>query len=112
MTNAVNDRSHQEFQDLLGAAAFGTLTEEEGILLREHLDICPECRRELSEFQIIASALPLTLDEMQPSPRLRNRILAVVQHEPRVEEPAPVTPAPCRMLVQVQSGRVLRFTRC
>jgi len=94
VTNAVDDRSHQEFKDLLSAAAFGTLTEEEGILLREHLDTCLECRRELSEFQIIASALPLTLDEMQPSPRLRNRLLAVVQHEHRVVEPTAVTPAP------------------
>lgn len=94
MTNAVNDRSHQECQDLLSAAAFGTLTEEEGILLREHLDICPECRRELSELQVIASALPLTLDEIPPSPRLRNRILAVVQHEHRTAEPATITPTP------------------
>lgn len=94
MTNTVNDRSPQEFKDLLSAAAFGTLTEEEGILLREHLDTCLECRRELSEFQIIASVLPLTLNEMQPSPRLRNRLLAVVQHEHRMVEPIAVTPAP------------------
>ncbi len=94
MTSATNARSHQEFKDLLSAAAFGTLTEEEGILPREHLGTCLECRRELSEFQIIASVLPLTLDELQPSPRLRNRLLAVVQHEHRVVEPAPVTPVP------------------
>lgn len=89
-----NDRTHEEFQDLLSAAAFGTLTEEEGILLREHLARCAECQRELNDFQFIAAALPLTLDELQPAPQLRNRILAIVQHEHRSSDPATSTSPP------------------
>lgn len=95
-----NDRTHEEFQDLLSAAAFGTLTDEERTILRGHLDTCPECRRELSDFQFIAAALPITLDELEPAPQLRNRILAIVQHEHRVSqptaapEPRPIQPTP------------------
>lgn len=85
-------RTHEEFQDLLAAAAFGTLTDEEWAILRGHLDGCAECQRELSDFQFIAAALPLTLDELQPEPQLRNRILAIVQHEHRSTGPSLAAP--------------------
>lgn len=94
MPNTVNNRTHEEFQDLLAAAAFGTLTDEEWVTLRAHLETCAECQRELSDFRAIAAALPLTLDERQPAPQLRNRILAMVQHDHRMAEPAPATSAP------------------
>lgn len=94
MPNTVNDRTHEEFQDLLAAAAFGTLTDGEWSALRAHLETCAECQRELSDFRTIAAALPLTLDERQPAPQLRNRILAMVQHEHRIAEPTPATSAP------------------
>ncbi len=93
MANNVNHRPHEEYQDLLAAAAFGTLTDEEHAILREHLDTCEECQNELRDFQFIASALPITLDEREPGPQLRNRILAVVQHEHRVAQP-PQVPEP------------------
>lgn len=88
MPETVYDRNHEEFQDLLAAAAFGTLTDEEWATLRGHIDACAECQRELRDFQFIAAALPLTLDELQPEPQLRNRILAIVQHEHRSTEPS------------------------
>lgn len=87
MPNEVNDRPHEPFQDLLAAAAFGTLTGEEWASLRGHLDTCTECRAELADFQVIAGALPVTLDEREPSPRLRNRILVLVQQEHRPSDP-------------------------
>lgn len=87
-------RTHEEFQELLAAAAFGTLTDDEWASLRGHLDGCAECRAELSDFQFIAAALPLTLDELQPEPQLRNRILAMVQHEHRSTEPPTATAPP------------------
>lgn len=94
MPDTVNDRTHEEFQDLLAAAAFGTITDEEWVKLRGHLDECAECQRELGDFQFIAAVLPLTLDERQPELRLRNRILAMVQHEHRSPEPSTATVQP------------------
>jgi hypothetical protein len=89
LANQVNDRPHEPFQDLLAAAAFGTLTDEEWASLREHLETCPDCRAELADFQVIAGALPVTLDDQEPPARLRNRILVLVQQEHRVNPEAP-----------------------
>jgi len=74
-----DDQRHQPFKDLLGAAAFGTLTGDEHALLKSHVDGCAECQAELAEFRAIAATLPVTLDERVPSPELRDRIEAAVR---------------------------------
>jgi len=85
----VDDQRHQPYQDLLGAAASGTLTAEEQRLLKPHLDGCAECRADLLDFREIASALAMTLDERVPSPELRDRIEASI----RQSSSAPSSPA-------------------
>ena len=89
----VDDQRHEQYRELLAAAAFGTLTADEQRLLRSHLDGCAECRAELADYRVIAGALPVTLDERAPSPELRDRIRAslwVSSTEPaRGPEPDP-----------------------
>lgn len=75
----VDDQRHEPYQELLAAAAFGTLTADEQRLLKSHLDGCAECRAELAEFRAIADALPTTLDDRLPSPELRDRIAAAIR---------------------------------
>ncbi len=87
MEPKVNDQRHQSFQELLGAAAFGTLTADEHALLASHLNGCDECRAELATFQAIGTALPITLDERVPSPELRDRIEAAVRSSSNASTP-------------------------
>jgi len=85
----VYDQRHQPYQDLLGAAAFGTLTADEQRLLKPHLDGCAECQAELRDFRQIASALAVTLDEREPSLELRDRIEASIRQTSGMSAPEP-----------------------
>lgn len=52
-------------------------TDERG--LNEHLAGCAECRRELAEWEATAATLALSADPMEPSPQVRERILAEIK---------------------------------
>ena len=47
--------------------------------LNEHLAGCAECRRELAEWEATAATLALSADPMEPSPQVRERILAEIK---------------------------------
>lgn len=85
-------RDHQYYEDLVGAVALGAATPEERQALLTHASECPICRPELAELRAAVTALPLMLEEREPSPILRYRIQAIVQHELTtgvpIEEPA------------------------
>lgn len=72
------DRNHGDYQDLLGAHVLGATTPEERWALVAHLATCAACRRELAGLRAAVQALPLTIDEREPSPALRERIRAAV----------------------------------
>lgn len=74
-------RDHQYYEDLLGAVALGAATPEERQAVLAHASECPICRVELAELRAAVTALPLMLEEREPSPILRYRIQAMVQHE-------------------------------
>jgi anti-sigma-K factor RskA len=105
---AVNDRDDQYYEELLGAAAFGTLTAEEEAELQAYLKTSETARAELAELRALAGDLTLLADEMDPPPDLRNRIEqavladvtwgADVQGRPRGDEPKPLDfePKPSR----------------
>lgn len=74
-------RDHQYYEDLVGAVALGAATPEERQALLTHASECPICRPELAELRAAVTALPLMLEEREPSPILRYRIQAMLQHE-------------------------------
>lgn len=70
----VNDRDDQYYEELLGAAAFGTLTAAEAVELEDYLARSPAAQAELAELRALAADLPLLVDDVEPSADLRNRI--------------------------------------
>lgn len=66
---------------LLAAHAAGALDPVEEPALADHLRECATCRATGSAYLATAALLPLALDPMEPPPRLRSRILAVVYSE-------------------------------
>ncbi|MBA2469679.1 MAG: anti-sigma factor [Chloroflexia bacterium] len=83
------DRPDRSYEDLLGAAAFGTLDAGEAADLEGYLATSAAARMVLAELRMIASGLPLLVDEVSPSPRLRSRIEQAVLADVAWARPAP-----------------------
>jgi anti-sigma-K factor RskA len=65
-------------EDLLGAYALDALPDDETRRMDEHLQSCNEHAVAAAELSRTQSLLALTVDEGQPSPELRTRIMAAV----------------------------------
>lgn len=94
---SVNSRGDVDYDSLLGAAAFGTLTVEEAVGLEGYLASSESARAELATFRIIAGDLPLLVDEREPSPALRDRIAQAIAAAPQsapVQSDQPPAPVP------------------
>ena len=72
---------HRDFQDLLGAYALDAVTPDERSALEAHLASCPTCPAEVDGLRAAVGALPLAVEEREPSPALRNRIEAAVRRD-------------------------------
>jgi hypothetical protein len=82
------DQHHQDIYEMLGAYALDAVTDEERVRIEEHLSACPVCAQELVYLTEATSALPLSVDEYEPSPQLRNRIAAIGQTPQQHTRPA------------------------
>lgn len=85
----VNDRDDQYYEELLGAAAFGTLNAAEAAEVEAYLATSGLAQAQLAELRMIAGGLTLLADEARPSPDLRNRIEHVVMADAAWARPAP-----------------------
>ncbi|CAN5857190.1 hypothetical protein BH24CHL3_BH24CHL3_08400 [soil metagenome] len=108
--SSVNDRSGMDFESLLGAAAFGTLTAEEASGLMAYLATSDAARAELAQLRVIAGVLPLLTDEREPSPGLRGRIEQAVRATPHTKQREPGLPLPTTSSAESQTVRPLEFS--
>jgi anti-sigma-K factor RskA len=93
-------------EDLLGAHALDALTPQEARDVQEHLRGCAEHRQTAQELAQTVSLLALAVDEREPAPDLRDRIMASIQSP----SPDPVQkPAPGPVVVPIR--RVPRLPR-
>lgn len=74
----------QELQPRLAAYALGELPADPDI--NAHLAVCGQCRAALRSYAQIARVLPYAAPEIQPSPALRNRVLAIANNDPAPTE--------------------------
>ena len=72
---------HDDYKEMIPARALSALDAAEERALNEHLENCSECRTELEQWQATAAALSLTLDPVEPSPEVRQRILSEVRKD-------------------------------
>jgi len=68
---------HEE-QDLVGAYVLEALEPGEAQAFENHLRSCSECRAEVSDLCQVADVLPLACEPQEPSPQLRERLLAEI----------------------------------
>ena len=74
--------AHEDYKELLAAQALNALEAAEVRDLEAHLQTCPECRAQLSEWEDTAVALTFASVEvrpLEPSQELRGRILEAVR---------------------------------
>jgi hypothetical protein len=93
----MNAERHTQIREALAAEALDALDREEHSRVREHLDECEVCSRELAELRSTVAALrtalpPAALDDERVA-RVRGRLLARVRAQPAAAV-APAAPAP------------------
>ena len=81
--------AHEQFQELLAVHAVSALDETEASALNEHLLTCATCRADLDQWRRTSSALAFMSTPAEPSPKVREQILAQV----RAEKATQTTPA-------------------
>lgn len=88
---------HERFKEQLPSYALGALDPAERGDLKHHLDGCAECRAELAWLEPAADVLAADVEQVEPSPGLRSRVMAAVDAD-LAEDPAPlpVEPQPAR----------------
>jgi anti-sigma-K factor RskA len=81
--------AHEQFQEMLAVHALSALDERDELALNEHLQSCAECRDELDQWRKTSSGLAFMSTPAEPSPKVRERILAQV----RSEKDSPASPS-------------------
>ncbi len=73
----------EDVRDAAAAYVIGALERDEERAVREHLAECPNPHPEIAELGSVVSALAEAVDVVEPSPGLRDRIMAAAAAEPR-----------------------------
>lgn len=85
---------HEDYKEMIPARALSALDAAEAQALNEHLENCAECRKDLDEWQATAASLALGADAVEPSPKVRERILDEVRKEREASTVVPFRSAP------------------
>lgn len=90
----------EELEELSGAYVLDAITPEERREADEHLAQCPNCPQIISELRSVVDLLPLSVPQIDPSPALKERVLAAIRDtQSTVAQPAQpiaLTPRPQR----------------
>jgi anti-sigma-K factor RskA len=78
---------HTRYQEDIGAYLLGALNDIERKAFERHIAGCSECQEELAELRPAADALPGSVEQVQPPPRLKASLMEVVEREARAEGP-------------------------
>lgn len=88
---------HEDYKEMLAAQALSALDPADASALAGHLQGCSACRLELGEWDATAVTLSFEATSLEPSPELRDRILAAIRIDSvtpiRSSERASATPS-------------------
>jgi len=79
---------HTRHQGDVGAYLLGALNDLERQAFERHLRGCDECQEELARLRPAADALPGSVQQFEPPPRLKASLMEVVEREARAEHAA------------------------
>ena len=71
---------HEEIENAIAAWVLGATDPDEAETISRHLEGCATCRAMVARFRSITDAVPLAVEEAEPDPRLRQRILAAAAY--------------------------------
>ena len=80
---------HLPFEDDLAAYMLDALPGDEARRFERHLDGCPRCQERAHWLQVSVEMLPAAVEQVEPPPALRDRLMATVRAEAEHETPAP-----------------------
>jgi len=80
---------HTRYRDDVGAYLLGALPELERQAFERHLRGCGDCQEELERLRPAADALPGSVEQFQPPPRLKASLMEVLEREAKAGQPAP-----------------------
>ena len=86
--------AHQEVSQNLPLYALGALPAATCDQVRQHLEECPVCRRELEEFRVGAALLAFSAAGPAAPQRARQRLLSAIAKDEFVAEPQIISAAP------------------
>jgi anti-sigma-K factor RskA len=89
---------HEELESSVAAWVLGALDPDEAESMRLHADGCATCTEVAGRLRRVVGALPLTVDEVAPPPRLRERVLAAATARGSAARPVAVRPPRRRVL--------------
>jgi len=94
----VSPRSHESWKEELPSYLLGALSPGEKADLEHHLGGCAECQAELLWLEPARGRLVEMVEQVEPSPGLKNRVMAAVEADlednPVTEAPPLAAPAP------------------
>jgi anti-sigma-K factor RskA len=94
--NAARRLSCDEVRDLAPAYVLGALERDEEAAVRDHLADCPEAHAEVTELGAVVPYLADAVEQIEPSPSLRDRIMAAAAADPARAASAAPTPTAAR----------------
>jgi hypothetical protein len=79
---------HTRYSEDVGAYLLGAMSDQERRAFERHLAGCAECQEEVERLRPAADALPATVEQLEPPPGLKARLMAEVEADARGAEPA------------------------
>ena len=73
--------THSEIRESLGAYALNALEPDEMVAVHAHLSTCSACKNEARALEDVQNTLAFLVEEMEPPPALRTRLMNVVDRE-------------------------------
>jgi anti-sigma-K factor RskA len=84
---------HQPFEDDLAAYLLGALSDDETRSFEAHLETCETCQARERWLRTSVEVLPSSVEQVEPPPELRERLLDTVRREAGAEATAPTPSA-------------------
>jgi anti-sigma-K factor RskA len=72
---------HEDYQELLTANALSALDAADARVLAMHLESCADCRSQAEEWEKTAAMLAFDADSLEPSPQVRENIIAAIRSD-------------------------------
>jgi anti-sigma-K factor RskA len=92
----VNDADHRHFEEDLAAYLLGALGDDEARAFELHLHSCASCQAEERWLRGAVDVLPSSIEQLEPPPQLRARLMEKVHEEAAGSQAATAERAPKR----------------